>query len=169
MSNQAGESLPEPDPEPSPYLNALFSAHDSLRIFPPYPKYVNDTREFEMRLFDDYENIEIEASIYGSLIDNYLKLDKDQQFDLADHVVYAIGKTAGQLYGHNTIHQRETVVLINNLPVMFEPTNNAMLVGQWEDWERKKMNIRSQFIETRDQQRMLLGGLAALVTYLEQQ
>jgi hypothetical protein len=44
-----------------------------------------------------------------------------------------------------------------------------MLVGQWEDWERKKMNIRSQFIETRDQQRMLLGGLAALVTYLEQQ
>jgi hypothetical protein len=47
--------------------------------------------------------------------------------------------------------------------------NHAMLVGEWGDeWEKRKMTIRSEFIQDRDQQRVLLGGLAAFVTYLEQ-
>lgn len=170
MSNPVGESLPEPDPEPSPYQAALFSAHDQLKICPPYPQYVNGTREFEVRLFDDYDNIEIEASLYGSLVEKYLRLDNDDQFELADHVKRTIGKTASSLYDRDLISacENEPIVLINNLPVVFEPVNHAMLVGEWEDWEKKKMNIRSQFIESREQQRLLLGGLAAFVTYLEQ-
>lgn len=171
MSTQVGESLPEPDPEPSPYQAALFSAHDKLKICPPYPRYINNTREFEVHLFDDYDNIEIEASLYGGLVEKYLKMDNDDQFELADHVKRTIGKTARLLYGAHALPEpvSEPIVLINNLPVIFEPMNHAMLVGEWEDWEKKKMNIRSQFIENRDQQRLLLGGLAAFVTYLEQQ
>jgi hypothetical protein len=170
MSKPVGELLPEPDPEPSPYQDALFNAHDELQIYPPYPRYVNETREFEVRLYDDFERIEVEASIYGGLIEAYKELNEDEQFELADRIESAIGKTARVLAKSDPefFYVKDTVVLINDLPVMFEPINNAMLVGQWEDWEKKKMNIRSQFIEDRDQQRLLLGGLAAFVTYLEQ-
>jgi hypothetical protein len=131
---------------------------------------VNETRQFEVRLYDDFERIEVEASIYGDLIGVYKELNKDEQFELADRIERAIGKTARALAKSNPtfFYEKDAVVLINDLPVMFEPINNAMLVGQWEDWEKKKMNIRSQFIEDRDQQRLLLGGLAAFVTYLEQ-
>jgi hypothetical protein len=172
MSKSVGEPLPEPEPEPepSPYQDALFSAHDELQIYPPYPQYVNTTREFEVRLFDDFESIEIEATLYGDLVKKYIDLDKDDQFELADRIEHAIGRTASRLLGEDSgfACKRETVVLINNLPVIFEPANNAMLVGRWGDQGKNKMNIRSEFIEDRNQQRLLLGGLAAFVTYLEQ-
>jgi hypothetical protein len=170
MSTPVGESLPEPDPEPSPYQDALFNAHDELQIYPPYPVYLNDTREFEVRLYDDYERIEVEATLYGDLVKKYIDLDKDDQFELADRIEHAIGQTASRLMRMDSgfRYEKETVVLINHLPVIFEPVNNAMLVGQWQDWERKKMSIRSEHIEDRNQQRLLLGGLAAFVTYLEQ-
>ena len=172
MSNPVGESLSEPDPEPSPYQDALFNAHDELKIYPPYPKYVNQTREFEVHLYDDYERIEVEASLYGSLVDRYMQLDSDERFALERHIKSAMGQTAALLVQDELIDshsEKGSIALINNLPVIFEPMNHAMLVGKWDDeWEKRKMNIRSQFIETREQQRMLLGGLAAMVTYLEQ-
>lgn len=170
MSNPAGESLPEPDPEPSPYRKALFNAHDGLQIYPPYPQYVNASREFEVRLYDDYEKIEIEATLYGDLVTKYVELSEDDQFELAERIERAIGRTAGELFcsGGRISAKNEAIALINHLPVIFEPLNNAMLVGEWEDWERRKMHIRSEFIENRNQQRLLLGGLAAFVTYLEQ-
>lgn len=170
MSNPVGESLPEPDPEPSPYQDALFHAHDALEIYPPYPRYVNTSRELEVRLYDDFQNIEIEASLYGDLVKAYKDLDKDDQFELAHRIEFAMGRTAQELlHASRPFTGGEAgVALINYQPVIFEPTNNAMLVGQWEDWERKKMTIRSEFITSRHQQRLLLGGFAAFVTYLEQ-
>lgn len=172
MSNPVGESLSEPDPEPSPYQDALFNAHDELQIYPPYPKYINQTREFEVHLYDDYERIEVEASLYGSIVERFLQLDSDDRFELEHHIKLAMGRTATTLV-HSALldseHGKGSIALINNLPVLFEPTNHAMLVGKWDDdLEKKKMNIQSQFIETREQQRILLGGLAAMVTYLEQ-
>jgi hypothetical protein len=170
MSNPVGESLLEPDPEPSPYQDVIFNAHDTLKIYPPYPIVTNDTGEFEVRMFDDTQEIAIEASIHGSLADKFRDLDNEQQYELSWHVERAIGHTAMTLFGvERTAHcKKETVVLINNLPVIFEPINNAMLVGRWDDREKRKMQISSTDITDRNQQRLLLGGLAAFVTYLEQ-
>jgi hypothetical protein len=171
MSNPVGELTIEP--EPSPFHDDLFDAHDSLAMhpYPPYPTVVNKTGESVVRLFDDYDNIEIEASLHGSLVDAYHRLDNEQQFELARHIESAMGQVAISLFGadYDDFCKKETISLINNLPVLFEPINNAMLVGEWEDWEKKKMHIRSQFITDYDQQCLLLGGLAAFVTYLEQQ
>jgi hypothetical protein len=152
------------------YFNLLFAAHDRLNIFPPYPVIANQTGEFEVRLFDDYDSIEIEASLHGELAEAYCRLNSDQRYELGWCIERAVGEMAVSLFetGESDSPVREPVALINHSPVIFEPINNAMLVGQWEDWERKKMNIRSQFIESREQQRLLLGGLAAFVTYLEQ-
>lgn len=157
---------------PENYHDALLEVHNMLQMYPPYPKFINRTGEFKVSLIDDYDNIEIEASLSGNLAEKYRLLkDKDGRFELEDAVEYAIGRSAVALFngGHKKRCSKETVVLMNNLPVMFEPINNAMLVGKWHDWEKKKMHITSQYIEDYDQQRLLLGGLAAFVTYLEQQ
>lgn len=169
MSKPVGELSIEP--EPSPYRDALFDAHDRLNIYPPYPTVINQTGEFEVYLFDDYENVEIEALLSGKLAKKYAELSDEGKYELADYIKQAIGRSAVEVSDRYStlMHEEDTVVLINDVPVMFEPIHNAMLVGEWDDWEKKKMNIRSRFIENRDQQRLLLGGLAAFVTYLEQQ
>lgn len=172
------EQLPEEDAgeppslEPSDnYFDLVFNAHDRLDMYPPYPVATSPTGEFEIRLFDDYETIEIEASLTGSLAEKYQRLDSEGRYQLADHVERAIGRFALEIFGQSAsdVCENETTVLINHLPVLFEPINNAMLVGKWVDWEKRKMIITSQCIEDYDQQRLLLGGLAAFVTYLEQQ
>lgn len=172
------EQLPEEDagepPPPEPhenYFDLVFNAHDRLDMYPPYPAAVSGSSEFKLRLFDDYETIEIEASLSGSLAEKYRQLDIEGKYQLEDHVERAIGRFALELFDDQASEacEKETVVLINNLPVIFEPINNAMLVGKWDDWEKRKMTISSQCIEDYDQQRLLLGGLAAFVTYLEQQ
>jgi hypothetical protein len=171
MSKSVGESLPEPEPEPGEkYFNQMFWAYDRYNSFPVYTNYVNDTNEFEVRSFDDGANIAIEASVYGKLAENYTSLGVDEQYDLARRIKEAMAATASRLplIEDTQDNKREAVVLINNLPVIFEPINNALLVGVWADWERRKMNIRSEFIQDHNQQRLLLGGLAAFVTYLEQ-
>jgi hypothetical protein len=172
------EQLPEEDAGEPPslkshenYFDLLLTAHDRLEMFPPYPTDSNESGEFAFRLFDDYDTIEIEALLTGSLAEKYRRLDSEGQYQLADHIERAIGRSAIEIFGHSAkeVCEKETVVLINNLPVVFEPINNAMLVGRWDDWEKRKMTITSQYIEDYDQQRLLLGGLAAFVTYLEQQ
>ncbi|MET0979894.1 MAG: hypothetical protein ABWX90_01405 [Candidatus Saccharimonadales bacterium] len=172
------EQLPEEDagepPSPEPhdnYFNLVFDAHDRLDMNPPYPAIVSGSGEFELRLFDDYENIEIEASLSGSLAEKYRQLDSEGQYRLASHIEGVVSCSAKEMFGDfaKEICEKETVVLINNLPVVFEPINNAMLVGKWDDWEKRKMTITSQCIIDYDQQRLLLGGLAAFLTYLEQQ
>lgn len=171
MSKPVGELTIEP--EPSPFHDDLLDAHDSLAMhpYPPYPTVVNKTGESVVRLFDDYYKIEVEASLQGNLVKAYRRLDNEQRFELAHHIESAMGQVAMSLFGdeYDDFCKKENVSLINSLPVIFEPINNAMLVGEWEDWEKKKMHIRSQFITDYDQQRLLLGGLAAFVTYLEQQ
>ncbi len=169
MSKPVGELSIEP--EPSPYQDVFFDAHDSLKMYPPYPTVVNRTGEFEVRLFDDYDTIEIEASLKGSLVHAYRHLDSERQYDLAQYIERAMGRVATSLFGdkYDDYCKRESIVLINNLPVIFEPVNSAMLVGRWEDWEKQKMHINSQHIDDYNQQRLLLSGLAAFVTYLEQQ
>ncbi len=172
MSNPVGESLPEPDPEPSPYQCALFDKHDQLRISPPYPQFKNESQEFEVLMVDDFEKIEIEASIYGDLVERYKWLDSDRQFMLAGEIENSMSEVAKLLVREDPslIIARDSVALINNVPVIFEPSNHGLLVGRWDDDQTKdKLTIQSDFIENRTQQRMLLGGLAALVTYLEQQ
>lgn len=171
MSKPVGELTI--DPEPSPFHDDLFDAHDRLtrRPYPPYPTVVNTTGESTVILLDDYYKIEIEATLQGNLVKAYRRLDNEQRFELERHIVNAIGQVATSLYGkdRNVFCKKQNVSLINNLPVIFEPVNNAMLFGEWENWEKKKMHIHSQFITDYDQQRLLLGGLAAFVTYLEQQ
>lgn len=167
--DDAGEP-PSPEPHEN-YFDLLLAAHNRLEIFPPYPTDSSKSGEFAFRLVDDYDNIEIEASLSGNLALKYQRLDSEGQYELADHIERAIGRSAIEIFGcsADAVCEKETVVLINHLPVVFEPINNAMLVGKWDDWEKRKMIITSHYIEDYDQQRLLLGGLAAFVTYLEQQ
>jgi hypothetical protein len=160
-----------PSPEPDDkYHRHLFLAPDYQDAFPAYTNYSNRAKEFEIRSFDNENSIEIEASIYGGLIEKYRGLNSDEQFELADRIERTMGRMAKRLLLVDNMVERnnESVALINHLPVMFEPINHAMLVGQWEDWTCKKMNIRSLFIQSRVQQRLLLGGFVSFVTYLEQ-
>lgn len=198
------EQLSEEDPGEPPSLessathhNALLEAHDRLEIYPPYPSYVSETREFECLLFDDYSSIEIKASLSGRLVEKYKTLSVDQKFTLQEKVALSMGHVAVGVMGDVTPQAIAdvTAVLMNDVPVIFEPINHAMLVGSWVDentkltddeskekliddeakekerrakLEKKKLHIKSQFIESYDQQRTLLAGLALLVTYLEQ-
>jgi hypothetical protein len=153
------------------YQDILFDAQNNLKIFPPYPEFRNESGDFKVSLFDDYDNIEIEAVIQGRLVERYHRLNaKDREHDiLAYHVQETIGGLAVAMFG-SEVEPEDTTVLINNVPVIIEPLNNAMLVGKWDDeWEKRKLIIKSACIEDHDQQRLLLGGLAAFVTYLEQQ
>ena len=171
MSTATSESLSEPDPEPhDDYRNVLFLVPEYQNAFPAYTNDSNPVKEFEIHSFDDQGSIKIEASIYGSLTEKYRGLNSEEQFELADRIERTMGCMANRLLLVDGMVKpnKESVALINNLPVMFEPINNAMLVGQWEDWTCKKMNIRSQFIQSRVQQRLLLGGFVSFVTYLEQ-
>jgi hypothetical protein len=190
------ESLSEEDAGEPPSLelnathhNALLAAHDHLEIYPPYPRYSNATGEFECLLFDDYSSIEIKASLSGSLAERYKNLSVQERFSLEEKIVGSMGRIALGVMSWATTQDviDDTVVLMNNLPVLFEPIDHAMLVGSWvnedaeltddeaevkkhwDEWQKKKIHIRSQFIESYDQQRVLLSGLAQLVTYLEQQ
>lgn len=152
------------------YQELFFDAQNKLKICPPYPEFTNESGDFEMSLFDDYDNIEIEAALQGRLVERYHRLNaNEREHDvLAYHIQETIGGLAVAMFG-SEVEPEDTTVLINNVPVIIEPLNNAMLVGKWDDdWEKRKMIIRSQCIEDHDQQRLLLGGLAALVTYLEQ-
>lgn len=153
------------------YSNQLLTVHNRFAVFPSYTNYTDKSRAFEVRLFDDDESMHIEATMQGLLVDRYRKLDCERQFELADRMERAMGRTADLLMknGHSLSIKNDAVVMINNLPVLFEPTNNAMLVGRWEDWDKKRMMLRSRHIENRAQQCLLLGGLASFVTYLEQQ
>jgi hypothetical protein len=169
QEEDAGEP-PSPEPREN-YFNLLFNAHDRLEIFPPYPRVKSQSGELEVSLFDDYNTIGIEATITGTLAEKYRRLNSEGQYRLADHIERAIGHSALEIFGcsANEVCEKETVVLINNLPVIFEPIGHAALVGKWDDWEKRKMTLMSQYVEDYDQQRLLLGGLAAFVTYLEQQ
>jgi hypothetical protein len=100
-----------------------------------------------------------------------------------------MGEVAASMHRQEVIQdvETDTIALMNNVPVIFEPINRAMLVGYWvsedseimddeakarkgwDKWQKKKIHFKSQYIETYDQQRLLLSGLALLVTYLEQQ
>ncbi len=175
---RSAEQLPEEDSGEPPsleshenYFDLLLGAHDRLEIFPPYPTDSNKSGEFTFCLFDDYDTIGIEASLSGDLVEKYQRLDSEGRYQLADYIETAIGRAVIEVYGDSAeeVSENDTSVLINNLPVIFEPINNAMLVGNWDDWEKRKMTITSQYIEDYDQQRLLLGALAAFLTYLEQQ
>lgn len=189
------EQLPEDDlgEPPSPkeavnYHDALLNAHDELEIYPPYPHYVSKSGQFECIISDDYAEIEIKASLSGKLVDTYRGLDSDGKFELQDKTSRAIGEAAIRMLGKQATQGlvQDTVVLLSDLPVAFEPINNAMAVGywvnenarltddeellkkEWDRWQKKKIHIKSQFIESYDQQRLLLCWLAAFVTRLEE-
>ena len=190
------EQLSEEDPGEPPSLEfdsthqeALLKAHDQLEIFPPYPRYISATGEFECVLLDDYSDIEIKASLSGGLAEKYKNLHVEERFALERAIAKSIGRGALGLLEHASKEEirDETSVLMNNLPVIIEPIGHAVLVGSWvnEDaslmddetevkrrwdvWQKQKIHIKSLHIETYDQQRLLLSGLAILVTYLEQQ
>lgn len=185
------EDLGEPPSLGLPQIHyyGLLKEHDSLKIYPPYPHYISKTREFECSMLDDFVHIEIKASISGDLVETYNYLSVRKRFTLEEKIAKSMGRFAlsAEERAIKRVATDDSTVLINNVPVIFEPLNQALLVGYWVDeealftddevkareawdgWQKKKMHIKSLYIESYDQQRLLLSGLATFVSYLEQQ
>jgi len=119
-----------------------------------------DVRDVRISL----ERRRITGSIYGRAYDTYRSFQFEQRDDMQQCIQNAmldISPETPDPYGP------DVRVMINEVPILFEPTNHAMVIGTHYE-SRSLISLESSGIVKYSQQRILLGGLAAMAWFLEQ-
>lgn len=106
---------------------------------------------------------DIRVAMGGLASRRYESLGSDARQDLEqlvyDQLVHTAHWTAGGEY-------TDARVMMGNLPLFFEPTRHAMMMGQRQS-DELPMTLESTAVDRREQQRILMGGVAAFVWFLE--
>ena len=121
----------------------------------------------------------------------YCRLDSYDSHRLAQATVRAMSRAAVHAYGFmgelgeegacdatgaSCHDEYRGMALMNNQPIIIEPRNHSMLVGRWLDrqgkptryiGERHQLIVEGSDSTTPEQRCVLLGGLAAFLTYLD--
>ncbi|HET8884699.1 MAG TPA: hypothetical protein VFM68_04485 [Candidatus Saccharimonadales bacterium] len=165
----------EPEPpsfdERTDYKEELFRLHDRLKVSDRPVRFVNDEQNIDIELEHQDKGYGITAELTGQPVRAYRTLNTDSRFQLQDAVADAMDDTALQMVenGELTLPANYSIAMMNYVPLMFEPYRHAMLQGRWADRHEQILRIESYDIAHYQHQRLLIGGLAAFLTFLEEQ
>lgn len=100
----------------------------------------------------------------------YRRAVKDDKWQLEENVLSALTEQAREYTDDKSVEslKYKSAVLMNNMPIMIEP-GHGMLSGDWRYGEEERLRITSTKVRSEQQQKILLGGLAAFMAFLARQ
>lgn len=144
---------------PSPSLDEVTSSF--LRMLDEHSVYSGfSTGHNETRVTLHEQDIRVAVGKTASQL--YRRLSLEEKRQLEDIVIGSMVEVAHWTVGSGHTDAR---ALMGNQPLLFEPTAHAMMIGR--GYEDDPLFIESDGITRFEQQRILLGGVAAFVWFLE--